>query len=67
MSALGIVLFAVAVVLILARPFMTTFILRRHPDKATSRSFLSYRLAAVTAGIGAVVLIVWLVSNGGLR
>lgn len=65
--ALEIVLFVVAVLLILSRPFMTTFILRRHPDKATTGRFLSYRWAVITAVICAVVLVVLLVHNGGLH
>jgi hypothetical protein len=46
---------------------MTTFILRRHPDKATTGRFLSYRWAVITAVICAVVLAVLLVHNGGLH
>jgi hypothetical protein len=65
--ALEIVLFVVAVVLLLGGPFMRTSILRRTPDRATNSRFLSYRWAALTAGVCAVLLVVLLVRNGGFH
>jgi uncharacterized membrane protein len=65
--ATGDLLFVVAVVLILGGPFITRVVLRRHPDKATSGRFLSYRWASFTAGVCAVVLVVLLVRNGGFH